>query len=245
MKTVTPQPPGDSSEEIAALIELLHKTGQRLEQLTGGEVDSVANRTGQPFLLQHAQERLRLNEAVREAAILNALPANIALLDTQGLIVLVNEAWRRFGDANAAHGPGHEVGINYLAVCDKAEGEDAFEAQQAKEGFVSCRAYAPLRSEPTGRRQQLDDFLLMEDVRGDTSGLRTKDRFLRHFGIRLELLQVAGEMANLCQTGGPGGWRVTLPPVLSRPIHHEISCQWPTVMPVGDIPDESGQQRIP
>lgn len=35
--------PGNADEEIATLIETLHRTGQRLEQLTGGEVDTVAS----------------------------------------------------------------------------------------------------------------------------------------------------------------------------------------------------------
>jgi hypothetical protein len=29
----------DANEEVAALIEALHKTGRRLEELTAGEVD--------------------------------------------------------------------------------------------------------------------------------------------------------------------------------------------------------------
>ena len=135
MKTAAPQPPRDSSEEIATLIEVLHKTGQRLEQLTGGEVDSVANRTGQTFLLQHAQERLRLNESARQAAILNALPASIALLDSQGKILSVNADWQRFGWANGAHDPQHDIGVNYLTICDQARGDDAAEASQAAAGI--------------------------------------------------------------------------------------------------------------
>ena len=140
MKTVTPQPPEDSSEEIAALIEVLHTTGQRLEQLTGGEVDSVTSHAGRTFLLQHAQDQLRVIEATKQAAILNALPANIALLDIHGIIVSVNEAWRRFGEANATHSPGHEVGTNYLTICDRARGADSAEALQAGAGIRSVLA---------------------------------------------------------------------------------------------------------
>ncbi len=80
---------------------------------------------------------MRHNEAGKQAAILNALPANIALLDTQGLIISVNEAWRRFGRANALQGPGYEIGVNYLEVCDSAQGEDGSEAQQAAKGVRS------------------------------------------------------------------------------------------------------------
>src|SRR5512133_3637923 len=120
MKPVQSPPPPDANEEIAALIETLHRTGQRLEELTAGEVDTVADRDGHTFLLRHAQEQLRYSEAAKQAAILNALPAHIALLDTQGRIISVNEAWRRFASANALQSPGYGIGLNYLEICDRA-----------------------------------------------------------------------------------------------------------------------------
>ena len=113
------------TEEISALIEVLHRTGQRLEELTAGEVDSVTDRHGRTFLLQHAQEQLRLNEIVRQAAILNALPAHIALLDTQGRIVSVNGAWERYAGTKLLHSPGHESGLNYLDICESAQADDS------------------------------------------------------------------------------------------------------------------------
>jgi hypothetical protein len=89
-------PPDEPSPEIAALIETLHQTEQRLEELTRGEVDTVANHFGRTTLLRRAQVQLRASEAVKQAAILDALPAHIALLDPQGRIVSVNHAWRQF-----------------------------------------------------------------------------------------------------------------------------------------------------
>ena len=99
MNSEEPLARGDASDEVATLIETLHKTGQRLEELTAGEVDAVADRDGRTFLLRPAQEQLRYSEAAKQAAILNALPAHIALLDPQGLIISVNESWRRFASA--------------------------------------------------------------------------------------------------------------------------------------------------
>ena len=127
----------DVDEEISALIQTLHDTGQRLEELTAGEVDTVADRGGRTFLLQHAQDKLRLIDAARQAAILNALPANIALVDTQGIIISVNDAWRRLPATNAIQGAGVGIGFNYLEVCDSAEGDGASEAHQAAEGVRS------------------------------------------------------------------------------------------------------------
>jgi PAS domain S-box-containing protein len=130
-------PPGDANEEIAALIATLHQTGQRLEELTAGEVDTVADRDGRTFVLRRAQDQLRHSEAAKQAAILNALPAHIALLDTQGRIISVNEAWRQFGSPNVLHGPGQGIGLNYLEICDNARGDDTAEARQVAEGIRS------------------------------------------------------------------------------------------------------------
>jgi signal transduction histidine kinase len=130
-------PPYDANEEVSALIATLHQTGQRLEELTAGEVDAVADRDGRPLLLGRAQEQLRHIEAAKQAAILNALPAHIALLDARGLVVSVNEAWRRFGAPTATQGPGHAVGLNYLEICDDASGDGSSEARRAAVGIRS------------------------------------------------------------------------------------------------------------
>ena len=128
-------PPGQLKEEVFELIEVLHATGKRLEELTAGEVDSVADRHGRPLLLRHAQDELRHTEAVRQAAILNALPAHIALLDLHGRILSVNETWRRFADANGFRGPDHGIGLDYLEACDHARGKDAEGARETAEGI--------------------------------------------------------------------------------------------------------------
>jgi diguanylate cyclase (GGDEF)-like protein/PAS domain S-box-containing protein len=75
--------------------------------------------------------------SAKQAAILNALPAHIALLDKHGLIMSVNEAWRRFGSANAVHGPGYGIGVNYLEICDRAGRDDSSEAHQVAAGIRS------------------------------------------------------------------------------------------------------------
>jgi GAF domain-containing protein len=123
------------NEEIAALIEVLHQTGQRLEELTGGEVDTVADRQGRTIILRRAQEALRHAEASRQAAILNALPAHIALLDTQGVIISVNEAWRGYVGPSAPQNPGHASGCNYLVLCEGSQGDGAFVARKVAQGI--------------------------------------------------------------------------------------------------------------
>jgi diguanylate cyclase (GGDEF)-like protein/PAS domain S-box-containing protein len=137
MKSGKARPPGDASEEMSALIATLHETGQRLEELTAGEVDSVVDRSGRTLLMRGVQEQLRRVESTKQAAILSALPAHIALLDSGGSIVSVNEAWKHFGIENALHYPGHAVGTNYLDICDRAEGEHSAEAHRAAAGIRS------------------------------------------------------------------------------------------------------------
>jgi two-component system cell cycle sensor histidine kinase/response regulator CckA len=125
---------GDAREEIPALIELLHRTEERLEKLTAGEVDSVSDSEGRTFLLRRAQDERRRSEETRQAAILNALPAHIALLDAQGHVVSVNESWRQFAGPDAVRGPGAAIGL-YLQTCSPAHGEGSAEARQVSAGI--------------------------------------------------------------------------------------------------------------
>jgi PAS domain S-box-containing protein len=132
---------GDSSEEISALVRKLHETQQRLEELTGGEVDAVIHPGGQSYLLHEAQEKLASSEAMHrqlsetQIAVLNALPAHIALVDLHGVIVSTNQAWRKFATANALQGPTFGLGQNYLDVCERAVGECSEEAHKAAAGI--------------------------------------------------------------------------------------------------------------
>jgi diguanylate cyclase (GGDEF)-like protein/PAS domain S-box-containing protein len=107
--------------EIAALITTLVDAGEKLQSLTHGEVDTVAGPEGRAYLLHDAQTFLREREVAKNVAILNSLPANIALLDSDGVIVAVNEAWLGFARANELQAPGAALGQNYLDICDRAE----------------------------------------------------------------------------------------------------------------------------
>ncbi len=123
--------------EISALIEMMNTAGQRLQELTAGEIDSIAGKDGRMFILQHAQEQLRSSETIRQAAILNALPAHIALLNAQGIIISVNEGWQQFAHTNMYIDSNNGVGINYLEICDQAIANNAFEAHHVAEGIRS------------------------------------------------------------------------------------------------------------
>jgi PAS domain S-box-containing protein len=85
-------------------------------------------------------ERKRNQEVLRDSAatqssILNALPANIALIDKQGVILSVNERWRQFALANALKASHLGVGQNYFEVCDNAIGNWSEKAQEVSLGI--------------------------------------------------------------------------------------------------------------
>ena len=127
--------PLSKDAEVSALIATLHASEQRLAELTGGEVDTVADRNGRTLLLQGAQSHLRRSDAERQAAILNALPAQIALLDPQGFVLAVNDAWRSFGGGYTHSIEAGATGVNYADACEAAPGEDAEEARAAAAGI--------------------------------------------------------------------------------------------------------------
>lgn len=69
-------------------------------------------------------------------AVLDSLTAHIAVLDAEGVIVGVNEPWRRFAEQNQGDGCGAYIGQNYLGVCENAArcgGEET--AQDLLEGL--------------------------------------------------------------------------------------------------------------
>ena len=51
---------------------------------------------------------------------IDALVAHVAILDSDGVIVEVNETWKRFAVANGAPSASGSVGVNYLSVCERA-----------------------------------------------------------------------------------------------------------------------------
>lgn len=87
-------------------------------------------------LERRVQERTAaLSESERSnRATLNALSAHIAVLDADGIIITVNQAWSDFSQAEGASTQIVGVGTNYLAICDRAAANgdaDAAAAAQA------------------------------------------------------------------------------------------------------------------
>ncbi|MGM1052648.1 MAG: EAL domain-containing protein [Pseudomonadota bacterium] len=68
-------------------------------------------------------------------ALIDSLPAHIALLDGDGRVLDVNDQWRHFGTINDQRDTTFGVGSNYLSICRAAEGNCAEEAFEAADGL--------------------------------------------------------------------------------------------------------------
>src|SRR5205085_2731033 len=69
--------------------------------------------------------------------LVDSLAAQLAVLDRDGNIVLVNEAWKRFARENASSDlQNYGVGLNYLRICSSASGVAAEGARDISAGLA-------------------------------------------------------------------------------------------------------------
>jgi PAS domain S-box-containing protein len=66
---------------------------------------------------------------------LDALSAHIAILNQEGTIVAVNDAWRKFGGLNDYADPHCGIGQNYLDICKYTIGPESEDAQRAADAI--------------------------------------------------------------------------------------------------------------
>jgi signal transduction histidine kinase/CheY-like chemotaxis protein len=90
--------------------------------------------------LKDAKEELSKSNAFSNA-ILNSITAEIAVLDSDGVIIAVNEPWRLFALENGIEpgkpAPYTEVGANYLSVCRDSTGYTSDDALNTCKGIQS------------------------------------------------------------------------------------------------------------
>ena len=89
-------------------------------RMVGAMIDITQRKLAEKQLEQSFSEKKALAE--RMSAILNTLPANIALLDSLGFIIDVNDAWKEFALNNSYNRIGYEIGDNYLTVSKQSFG---------------------------------------------------------------------------------------------------------------------------
>ncbi len=135
MNPEIPESQGNQDEKIHVLIRTLNSNLHLLEQVTGGEIDTFLDQNGHVYNLRGVQQQIRLSDAIRHTATLDALPANIALLDSKGKIISVNESWRQFARVNDLTSSGYGLGLNYLEICDRTNGVGSFESGRAARGI--------------------------------------------------------------------------------------------------------------
>lgn len=69
--------------------------------------------------IEESYEKLKSAESL-QSSILNSLPAQIALLDSEENIIAVNRTWEDFARENRLNSPTYRVGENYIAASDIA-----------------------------------------------------------------------------------------------------------------------------
>lgn len=82
-------------------------------------------------------ERDQQRLAALNIALLDSLPAHVALLDKQGRIIATNEAWRRDGNRNGFSHPDWDVGTDYAAACLRLSSQHNLQAASIARGVHS------------------------------------------------------------------------------------------------------------
>jgi len=118
-----------SSEQVGAFTS----ADETLLQLIADQV-AAALENARLFDSHLQAEELRREHRFLQATI-DALAAQIAILDENGRIMAVNASWRRLAEANHYPNPDWGLGLNYLEVSQAASGPNAQEAPIVAEGI--------------------------------------------------------------------------------------------------------------
>ncbi|KUF11151.1 HWE histidine kinase domain-containing protein [Pseudoponticoccus marisrubri] len=80
-------------------------------------------------------DRIAAPDHLDLAIFMDSLPDEVAILDSDGVVVAANAAWRRFSQENGGD-PSHYLGVNYIDVCRGAAGESSVEAGLIPDGLL-------------------------------------------------------------------------------------------------------------
>ncbi len=95
---------------------------------------TINDRKKAELLLQKSFEDLELITK-EQNALLNTLPANIALLDKESNIIKVNKEWTKFGKENGIMHSFCHIQSNYIKVCENSSGPERPTAIKMAEGL--------------------------------------------------------------------------------------------------------------
>lgn len=110
----------------------------RLTRLGPAVENALAMRRERLSKQQTQREQQRL--AALNSALLDSLPAQAALLDTQGNIIATNAAWRSKGHKDTFTSPEWGVDCNYAGACLKLAGRDSLHAVGIVRGIAEVLA---------------------------------------------------------------------------------------------------------
>ena len=124
MTTPVHPPIGTDPNRIAHLVDTLHRTCAELRSSVGPATDAVIHMpSATAYAFPETQRDLSLMQSVprrhadERAAILDAMPAQVAILDETGVVVAVNESWRIYGHSNDGRAIDATVGMTYFNQC--------------------------------------------------------------------------------------------------------------------------------
>jgi PAS domain S-box-containing protein len=104
-------------------------------RLASGETAGVIESFRDISARKGMESALRENEAFLQR-VLDSLPASLVVVDDEGMIRVVNSAWRDFAVDNGVQDMDRVgVGANYLDICDAAEGPSSQGAAAAARGI--------------------------------------------------------------------------------------------------------------
>ncbi len=106
-------------------------------------------------------------------AILNALPTHIALLDAEGRIVSLNDAWLRATAQSVLSGAKYPIGSRYIEACEGMQGRGSVAAHRAAAGIRAVLGGAPtFECEYRSRVDKEDSWFLMTATPLERQGVR-------------------------------------------------------------------------
>ena len=177
-------------------------------------------------------------------AMLDAVPAHVALLDHVGVIVAMNAAWKRFASTHALQSAALLVGHNYVVACDGATGIVGADPAQAAAGIravlegrlpeftfeYSCHSpteieWFEMRVTPLSDRSLRGAVVTHLDVsrrRADEEGLLRAERLAQESEARLGFA---------LEAAGVGDWNLDLRTnVTRRSLRHDQSFGYDTAV---------------
>jgi PAS domain S-box-containing protein len=105
------------------------------KRMLGAKQDITEMKMAEKQLKTSLLEKQSLAE--RLSAIINTLPANIALLNKDGIVMDVNDAWRNFTDENDFIGNDCSFGDDYIAAAERSTSDDEHDAVLVSMGIQS------------------------------------------------------------------------------------------------------------